>query len=126
MDNLDDQERGLYNKFVIVRIRDEAHKHTDCEYFTLDLTHDKHAEAAIMAYCSSLTNDEEYPFLASDLREKLHIAWGYDKAHGLFDAVLGYILLNRFYDEHGEDANADASVELARQRIVEAFNGFNN
>jgi hypothetical protein len=64
-----DKSRGLYNKFHIQRV-DGSHKpggkHDGCEYFVLDLTHDKHAKAALLAYAESCKT--EYPLLSHDLR----------------------------------------------------------
>ena len=40
-------------------------KHCGCKYFVLDLTHDKHAIAAIRAYADSCC--VEFPLLAADL-----------------------------------------------------------
>lgn len=67
----DDKDRGIYEKFIVKRTdgRDApGEKHHGCEYFCLDLTHDKHALAAIFAYAKSC--EDEYPLLAKDLREK--------------------------------------------------------
>lgn len=67
-----DKSRGLYNKFVVERrdgSSDIGGKHYGCEYFVLDLTHDKHAAAALRAYADSCA--EEYPLLAADLRLKV-------------------------------------------------------
>jgi hypothetical protein len=62
-----DKERGLYKKYNVSRVDDPTGKHKDCEYFVLDLTHDKHARAALQryTYCCEL----EYPELAKDLRK---------------------------------------------------------
>ena len=62
---------GLYNKFIVNRMdgRDEiGKKHYGCEYFVLDLDHDRHAAAALFAYADSCHAD--YPVLAQDLRAK--------------------------------------------------------
>lgn len=64
-----DKTKGLYGKFVVRRTDGSdqpGEKHDGCEYFVLDLTHDKHAYMALRAYANSC--DEEYPLLASDLR----------------------------------------------------------
>ncbi len=62
---------GLYPKFHVGRT-DLSHlpgrKHHGCEYFVLDLTHDKHARAALLAYADSC--ESEFPILAADLRKK--------------------------------------------------------
>ncbi len=74
-----DTKRGLYNKFEVSRTDGASRpgkKHHGCEYFVLDLTHDKHAEAALRAYADSCAAD--YPLLAADLYAKLNddgFAW---------------------------------------------------
>lgn len=63
-----DKTRGLYEKFTVLR-NDQTDgpggKHEGCQYFVLDLTHDPHAQAAILAYAESCK--DEYPLLAADL-----------------------------------------------------------
>ncbi len=63
-----DEERGLYNKYHVERLNDPTGKHKDCEYFILDLVHDKHAYAALRAYILSCR--KEFPQLADDLSDK--------------------------------------------------------
>jgi hypothetical protein len=66
-----DGARGLYYKYTVERkdgTSAPGEKHHDCDYFVLDMDHDDHARAAILAYVISLENSEEYPDLASDLR----------------------------------------------------------
>ena len=51
-----DKARGLYNKFVVQRTdgkSEPGQKHDECEYFVLDVTHDPHAKAALLAYAES-------------------------------------------------------------------------
>jgi hypothetical protein len=65
-----DKEMGLYNKFKVERVdggSNLGNKHQNCKYFVLDLTHDKHAIPAIIAYAESCK--DEYPFLYRDLRK---------------------------------------------------------
>lgn len=65
-------QRGLYEKFTVNRTDgtdQPGGKHDGCEYFVLDLNHDKHAAAAIKAYIDSC--QYEYPILAKDLLKKL-------------------------------------------------------
>jgi len=62
------KQKGIYKKFVVYRTDGESaagKKHDGCSYFVLDLDHDKHAKAAIIAYAGSCR--DEYPELASDL-----------------------------------------------------------
>lgn len=69
---MNDTERGLYGKYMIARTDGSSEpggKHQDCQYFVLDLDHDKHAKAAIEAYANSCA--EEFPALAKDLRKML-------------------------------------------------------
>lgn len=66
---------GLFKKFIVSRA-DGANapggKHADCDYFVLDLTHDKHAIPAAAAYADSCAM--AYPALAKDLRAKVAAA----------------------------------------------------
>lgn len=62
-----DTERGLYNKWIVHRMGDQTAKHDRCRCFVLDLTHDKHARAALISYAASC--EAEYPVLAADLRK---------------------------------------------------------
>lgn len=66
-----DTTRGLHNKFIVRRVDGSdapGCKHDGCDYFVLDLTHDPHAKAAIIAYAKSC--ESEYPLLAADLIAK--------------------------------------------------------
>lgn len=66
-----DKTRGLYQKFYVERTDGSSfigEKHEGCDYFVLDMTHDKYAKSAIAAYASAC--ESEYPLLAADLREK--------------------------------------------------------
>jgi len=68
----DDAARGLYGKYRIERTNGSSGpggKHEHCRYFVLDLRHDKHAGAALVAYAESCK--AEYPQLAEDLGEEL-------------------------------------------------------
>jgi hypothetical protein len=63
-----DKSRGIYQKFIVKRTdgRDlPGEKHEKCQYFVLDITHDKHAPAALQAYADSCVKD--YPQLSADL-----------------------------------------------------------
>lgn len=42
-------------------------KHAACPYFVLDLTHDKFAAPALLAYADAC--EAEYPLLAADVRK---------------------------------------------------------
>ena len=66
-----DKDRGLYGKFVVTRTDGSSNaggKHVDCDYFVLDMTHDKFAGTAMLAYADAC--EAEYPKLAADLRVK--------------------------------------------------------
>lgn len=64
-----DRQLGLYGKYRVERMHDAHGKHAKCDYFVLDLVHDKYATAALTAYASAC--ESEYPLLAKDLRAKL-------------------------------------------------------
>lgn len=59
---------GLYGKFKVERRYDPDHKHQDCEYFVLDLVHDKFAAVALRAYAKACR--KEFPQLSVDLMYK--------------------------------------------------------
>lgn len=66
-----DRNRGLYGKFHVERTDGKSapgEKHHDCEYFLLDLNHDKYAVPALRAYAEHC--EAEYPQLARDLFAK--------------------------------------------------------
>jgi len=69
---IEDRKTGLYNKYLVTRHDGKSlpgAKHSSCEYFVLDLTHDEHAPAALLAY--SYACEREFPHLAIDLRKKV-------------------------------------------------------
>ena len=65
-------ERGLFQKFAVTRTdgkSEPGEKHENCEYFVIDLTHDKFAKPAIQAYARAC--EGEYSQLAADLKAKV-------------------------------------------------------
>jgi len=71
----EDRTRGLYRKFYVGRTDGSSEpggKHDGCDYFVLDLDHDRHAVHALMAYAESCMHD--YPILAQDLLRKAGLA----------------------------------------------------
>ena len=60
------ENRGYYRKYDVKRV-DGRTDHDGCDYFTIDLTHDQHARAAMLAYADSC--EAELPELAKALRE---------------------------------------------------------
>lgn len=63
---------GLYRKYNVNRTdgsTEPGRKHGDCEYFVIDLKHDKYAEAALRAYAFAC--EAEFPMLAQDLFRKI-------------------------------------------------------
>ena len=64
-----DKEKGLYAKYYVKRLNDDAGKHKNCEFFVLDWQHDKFAIPAMAAYANACEN--EYPQLTRDIRAKI-------------------------------------------------------
>ena len=67
-----DKTIGLYRKFYIKRVdgrSGRSHKHYNCDYFVLDITHDPFAMPALRAYVNACR--DEYPLLAADLDAKI-------------------------------------------------------
>ncbi|MFI5296569.1 MAG: hypothetical protein ACHREM_00610 [Polyangiales bacterium] len=68
------KERGLYQKFKVERTDGSSApggKHDGCDYFVLDLTHDRHAVTALQTYAESCA--DSYPALYDDLIDKLAV-----------------------------------------------------
>lgn len=64
-----DRTRGIYHKFKVTRTdgsSEPGEKHHECDYFVLDVNHDPHAKAALLAY--SLSCKMDYPLLSQDVR----------------------------------------------------------
>jgi len=65
-----DKDKGLYNKFKVYRKDGQdkpGDRHHHCSYFVIDMTHDKFAMPALMAYSKHC--HDEYPELSNDLLE---------------------------------------------------------
>jgi hypothetical protein len=64
----DKRAEGLMRKFKVERLTPSSRgiNHDACQYFVLDINHDRHARAAASAYAQSC--ESEYPNLARDLR----------------------------------------------------------
>jgi hypothetical protein len=63
---------GLYKKFNVERVDGSSGpggKHENCEYFVLDIKHDKFAIPAMAAYADAC--EYEYPELAEDIWNKI-------------------------------------------------------
>ena len=62
------EAQGLFRKFDVLRV-DGSHlpggKHDGCEYFVLDVDHDQHARAALLAYATAC--EGTHPQLSADL-----------------------------------------------------------
>lgn len=61
--------QGKYKIFRTDGSSNPGGKHRFCQYFVLDLQHDKFSVQALEAYASAC--EQEYPQLAVDIREKL-------------------------------------------------------
>ena len=64
---MSDKHLGVYRKYDVKRVHDPAGKHANCEYFVLDLVHDRFAVDALHAYAKACERD--FPELADDLRK---------------------------------------------------------
>lgn len=69
------EQQGLFRKFVVCRTDGSdapGGKHDGCDYFVLDVTHDKHAKAALAAYATAV--EQSHPQLAEDMRDRYELA----------------------------------------------------
>ncbi len=65
------EQQGLFRKFDVRRVDgsdQEGGKHYGCRHFVLDMDHDAHAPAALIAYADSCA--ESHPELAAQLRRE--------------------------------------------------------
>jgi hypothetical protein len=68
------EAQGIFRKFVVKRTDGSdgpGGKHAGCEYFVLDITHDRHAPAALTAYAQSAM--DTHPALAKDLVSRYNL-----------------------------------------------------
>lgn len=65
----DDEWHHKYNVTRVDKRDEPGCKHDGCNYFVLDLTHDKHAKAALTAYAEACRGD--LPRLAEDLMREV-------------------------------------------------------
>ncbi len=66
-----DKTKGLFGKFRVERTDGSSSpggKHAACEYFVLDISHDRYAIPALLAYADAC--EAEYPLLAADIRDR--------------------------------------------------------
>lgn len=69
-----DKDKGVYKKFDVKRTdgsSDKGQKHHDCQYFVLDLQHDRFSRNALYAYAKACK--KEFPELSKDIFVSL--AW---------------------------------------------------
>ncbi len=69
---MNDKTKGVYKKFKVTRTDGSSRKgkkHNKCQYFVLDLHHDKFCRPALYAYAKACR--KEFPELAADIREAL-------------------------------------------------------
>ena len=71
---MSDEHRGIYEKYHVERLNDPEGKHAACNYFVLDLVHDKFAIPALRAYAKAC--ERKFPQLAKDIRWSLRLASG--------------------------------------------------
>ena len=67
------EEQGLFRKFEVRRTDGSSEpggKHEHCRYFVIDMDHDQHAPAALLAYSTSCS--KTHPLLAAELRDEMH------------------------------------------------------
>lgn len=65
------EEQGLFRKFEVRRVDGSdgpGGKHEGCEYFVLDMDHDQHAPAALIAYAHACK--DTHPQLSAELMEQ--------------------------------------------------------
>jgi hypothetical protein len=129
------EQQGLFRKFDIRRVDGSDQpggKHCGCKYYVLDLTHDKHAPAAMRAYAASCK--ETHPQLAADIEAEFgsQTADVRDAERYRFEQQKDYALYVQRCPDHGikplpfdeyklkSDAITDEAIAGARMRDASA------
>jgi hypothetical protein len=71
------EQQGVFRKFEVRRVDGSDQpggKHHGCEYFVLDVEHDPHAKAALLAYANSCALT--HPALAADMKSRYGLGDG--------------------------------------------------
>lgn len=66
-----DEDRRFYQKYNVQRLNrlnDRTGRYDGCEFFVLDLDHDRYAKIALLAYAGAC--EEEFPLLSRNLLER--------------------------------------------------------
>ena len=71
---MEDENRGIYEKYKVERLNDPTGKHAHCNYFVLDLVHDEFALPALKAYAKACR--KKFPELAKELQWAIDLASG--------------------------------------------------
>ncbi len=113
--SLENCEQGVFHKFDIRRVDgsdQRGGKHYGCRYFVLDMTHDAHAPAALLAYADSCS--DTHPYLAADLRAEFATRDTATRAQAPDSAADA---LTSFQDRVQPWMMACFGLEIARDRI---------
>lgn len=109
------EEQGVFRKFNVQRTDGSSEpggKHHGCEYFVLDVGHDRHAKAALNAYV--LSCQPSHPELAKDMAARYGLK-PYDRIDRLAEALKEIDELKAPLRESGDVAE-----------LVDAVNAFFN
>jgi hypothetical protein len=82
-------ERGIYRKYTVTRTDGSSGpdgKHEHCNYFVLDLAHDKFALPALKAYRKACA--KEFPALAQDLSYIVTALDNYDEPNAVAETLM--------------------------------------
>jgi len=128
------EQQGLFRKFDVRRVDGSDQpggKHHGCEYFVIDVDHDAHAGAALMAYAAAC--EATHPDLARDLRAK----WCAplqpsakvltDEQREAIDFCAGFIPVPRYVEilrallaDHSRDVTKLAAEQPSEKALTEA------
>lgn len=79
------EQQGIFRKFIVRRVDGSdapGGKHHGCRYFVLDLDHDAHAPAAMLAYSADCAST--HPQLSREIAW-LSVAWNWARSRGITD-----------------------------------------
>lgn len=108
-----DKTKGIHGKFYVERTdgRDgPGEKHENCDYYVLDLQHDKYAQDALIAYAKACRY--EYPQLAQDIEDALPVPLKVGLAVQVCNAEGTVVRTGKVIDPGGPDFDLTAATNI--------------
>lgn len=105
------EQQGMFQKFYVTRTDGSSEpggKHEHCNYFVLDLVHDKHAPDAMRAYATACAST--HPILSAEIFKQ----FGEDETQKVIEELREDLsFVERWANHHGTHPNITAQETLS-------------